>query len=143
MSNIFIVIFATLSASFAIAYVLTFNRLTLMNKTFINLSISHQALQDFIKETQNNSKDYNDIHKENFIKFLSDSRDWAFTYIENVQTGIAKFIQDVGPTLTHFNEFGIVIDGAPHSDDMKKISKAYEELKILLPAEETMKEAKQ
>lgn len=69
MNNILIVVFATLAASFAIAYVSTFNRLTLMNKTFINLSISHQALQDFIKETQNNSKDDNDIHKENFIKF--------------------------------------------------------------------------
>ncbi len=30
------------------------------------------------------------IHKENFIKFLSDSRDWAFEYIEKSQQTIKE-----------------------------------------------------
>ena len=30
------------------------------------------------------------IHKENFIKFLSDSRDWAFEYIERSQKTIKE-----------------------------------------------------
>ena len=39
-----------------------------------------------------NNKLDNDVHKESFIKFLSDSRDSAFEYIEEVQAGISSFV---------------------------------------------------
>ena len=29
---------------------------------------------------------------QGFIKFLSESRDWAFNYIEDVQTGISEYV---------------------------------------------------
>jgi len=74
-----------------------------------------------------------DIHRENFLKFLSDSRDWAFSYIENVQEGLNKFVADIDQHIAYYDEYGIVAEGTPHDFAMKKISVAYKELKTLLP----------
>jgi phosphosulfolactate synthase (CoM biosynthesis protein A) len=35
------------------------------------------------------------LHKENFIKFLSDSRDWAFEYIETSQKTIKEISNEL------------------------------------------------
>lgn len=76
-----------------------------------------------------------DIHKEDFIKFLSDSRDWAFEYIEEVQKGLNSFITEVEPEIEYYNNYGAALDGmiSPHDKALKKISKEFEKLKALLP----------
>jgi hypothetical protein len=102
------------------------------------LSVVKQALMKVVLESpQNNSEDI-DVHKENFIKFLSDSREWAYEYIENVQGGLKKFIQEVEPQLQHYNKYGAAVEGMmpPHDFALKKITKEFEELKKLLPEEE-------
>jgi hypothetical protein len=76
------------------------------------------------------------VHKENFIKFLSDSRDWAYEYIEDVQSGLKKFVNEIEPEIAYFDEYGLVGDAYPHYHSMKKISQEYKELKKLLPSEE-------
>jgi hypothetical protein len=81
----------------------------------------------------------NDIHRENFIKFLSDSRDWAFTYIEDVQKGLVKFVEEVDPTINYFDEFNSLQEGNPLNDGMKKITTAYKDLKKFLPDESEIK----
>ena len=106
MSNIIIIVLATLTASFAIAYSVTLYRITKINQAFAKLFISHESLQDFIAKNNFEFKNDIDIHKENFIKFLSDSRDWAFDYIEEVQTGLDKFIKDIEPEMEYFDKFG-------------------------------------
>jgi len=53
-----------------------------------------------------NNKLDNDVHKESFIKFLSDSRDSAFEYIEEVQAGISSFVKQVDPEISYFKEYG-------------------------------------
>jgi hypothetical protein len=83
-----------------------------------------------------NEKLDNDIHKESFIKFLSDSRDSAFEYIEEVQSGISKFVDQVDPEISYFNEYGDIMAMLPNYDSMKKIATAYEDLIKLLPKEE-------
>lgn len=70
---------------------------------------------------------------EDFLKFISDSRDWAYTYIEDVQESLNKFISDIEPEIAYFDEYGIVGSSFPHYHSMKKISVAYKELKKLLP----------
>lgn len=55
---------------------------------------------------------------EGFIKFLSESREWAFTYIEDVQKAITD------------------LSVAMENDDKDKISKAYEEVVSFLPKNE-------
>jgi hypothetical protein len=70
---------------------------------------------------------------EDFLKFVSDSRDWAYQYIEDVQASLNKFISDLEPEIAYFDEYGIVGSAFPHYHSMKKISGAYKELKKLLP----------
>ena len=83
------------------------------------------------------SQDDYDVHRENFIKFLSDSREWAFNYIEEVQSGISKFISNVEPELDYYTKYGSVVEGMipPHDKTLKKISQEFIELKKLLPEE--------
>lgn len=76
-----------------------------------------------------------DQAKEDFIKFISDSREWAFEYIENVQKELNRFVDAVDNDIKHFDEFGIVASASPHYKTLKNISEAYKELKILLPDE--------
>ena len=68
-----------------------------------------------------------------FLKFVSDSRDWAYQYIDEVQEGLNKFIIYIEPEIAYFDEYGEVGSAYPHYHSMKKISGAYKELKKLLP----------
>ena len=100
------------------------------------LIVALARVEDIINSTKNDEED-NDVHKENFIKFLSDSRDWAYEYIENVQSGLNKFVSDVDAHISHFDEYGETLSmSRPDYAAMKNISKSYKELKKLLPTEE-------
>jgi hypothetical protein len=57
-------------------------------------------------------------HSEGFLKFVSDSRDWAFKYIEDVQGAIVEF------------------NSAVASKDDEKIESALNNLKSFLPDNE-------
>ena len=87
----------------------------------------HQEIEH--KENKTDKEQAN----EDFLKFVSDSRDWAYQYIDDVQSGLNKFISDIEPEIAYFDEYGVVGDAYPHYHSMKKISGAYKELKKLLP----------
>jgi len=131
--EIALVILSVLTLSFLIAYLSVAKRLNTVSQGFAQLFITHSALRETLDNTPTKTED--EIHKENFIKFLSDSRDWAFDYIEEVQIGLNKFIKEVEPELGYYNKFGIVVEGmvAPHDKALRKISKEFEDLKKLLP----------
>lgn len=99
------------------------------------LSVAYAKIETLTSLKENNDMN-NDVHKENFIKFLSDSRDWAYEYIKEVQDGLDKFINEIEPEIAYFDEYGVVGDAYPHYHSMKKISSEYKELKKLLPEEE-------
>lgn len=135
--EIALVVLSIISLSFMIAYVAIVKRLKLVSESFAKLVISYNnvisntdAQSQFVSSPEDQ-----DIHKENFIKFLSDSRDWAFDYIEEVQKGLSKFIDEVQPQLEYYNQYGVIVEGMlpPHDFALKKISKEFEELKKLLP----------
>jgi hypothetical protein len=126
------IILGVLAISFLTAYVRTLNKLTKVLKVFSELAITHKLVIDSMD--QSSSQDI-DIHKENFIKFLSDSREWAYSYIEDVQVGLKSFIKEVEPSINYFNKYGVVTEGMPHYKDMKKISEEFYKLKKLLPEE--------
>jgi hypothetical protein len=69
---------------------------------------------------------------DGFVKFLNQSRDWAFDYIYTVQNGIYDFTQKAGPEIAYFDKYGDVI-WTPLTDHMKKISEAYKDLEKLIP----------
>ena len=69
---------------------------------------------------------------DGFVKFISDSRDWAFKYIEDVQKALEEFDKKISPTIDYYSTYGTTIDGL-HIDLTKQVSEAYEELKKVLP----------
>lgn len=74
--------------------------------------------------------------KEDFLKFVSDSREWAFEYIEEVQKVITDFKTDVESHIHHFDRFGEVLSNQrPDYEAMKAISIAYKQLISVLPME--------
>lgn len=123
-------IFGILFISFLAAYVVTLTKLKKLSNEVSQIIFLFKLMQD-----SDIPKEHEDIHKENFIKFLSDSREWAFDYIENVQSGILNFIKEIEPIVEYFDQYGIVVQGSPHYKDMIKISKEFKELKNLLPQE--------
>jgi hypothetical protein len=96
------------------------------------LSVAYSKIES-LSSLKNNDDLNNDVHKENFIKFLSDSRDWAYAYIEDIQEGVSNFVNEIEPEIAYFDEYGLVGDAYPHYHSMKKISSEYKELKKLLP----------
>lgn len=135
--RIAVIVLSLLSVSFAVAYISVLKRLDSISKAFARMVVLNSTMQEAFEATLQSpvSKEDQDIHKENFIKFLSDSRDWAFEYIEDVQKQLENFIRDIEPEIMYFDEYGIVGDAYPHYHSMKKISSAYKNLKKLLPEE--------
>lgn len=131
--DILTIIFGVLFISFFSAYILTVKKFKALNAHVAQILLFYQMIKD-----DELTKDENDIHKENFIKFLSDSREWAFSYIEEVQQGLKKFIEEIEPEIEYYNSYGIVIEGMvpPHDKALKKISEEFKELKKLLPQDE-------
>ena len=140
MKDIFIVVFATLSVCFAGSYILLLKQSIKLKRDVSKLFIEKTLLQEYVdlsKSTKTKEDSDDSIHKENFIKFLSDSRLWAFEYIENVQKGLTKFVNDVDADISYFDEYGEALSmSRPDYPSMKNISKAYKELKTLLPEDE-------
>jgi len=132
MNNIIVIISFTLAGSFAIAYLTTLLRINKINKSFTKLLISHKSLQDFIDSNNVEFKNESDIHKENFIKFLSDSRDWAYEYIEDVQNSIDGIIKKTEDTVKYHKDFGS-LEIEPYATQITILADAIEELKTLLP----------
>ena len=144
MKNILLVVFATLSFSFAISYLAVASQLKKVSKDLAKLFVDNAVMQEYIDLTKSNEvlpKDEEIVHKENFIKFLSDSRDWAFEYIEEVQNGLTNFISDVDSDIKHFDKYGDVLSvERPDYEALTRISAAYKELKELMPKESEVKE---
>lgn len=138
--NSIIVFFTVINVFFGISYFINHKNLKNLSKNIIKLNIENSVMQEYIDIIQ--SKEKNEVSddltdKENFIKFLSDSRDWAYQYIENVQDGLNKFVSDIDADISYFNEYGETLSmSRPDYAAMKNISKAYKELKQLLPEEE-------
>lgn len=100
------------------------------NRAILANTLKFLLEQEINKEELKTEKEQSN---EAFLKFISDSRDWAYTYIDEVQEGINKFILDIEPEIKYFDEYGVIGTAYPHYHSMKKISGAYKELKKLLP----------
>lgn len=105
--------------------------------TNLTASIITILLENANSKTETDDKNLNT--NEGFVKFLSDSRDWAFAYIEEVQSILNKFVNEVGPDIEYYRSFGQAVDG-PHNETLDKISKAYAELEKVLPKKDEDKQ---
>ena len=102
-----------------------------------NKAILANTLKLLIHQQQEHEASKTDKEKSNedFLKFVSDSRDWAYKYIEEVQAGLKSFIDEVGPQVEYYDRYGAAVDGmvAPHDFALKKITSEFKKLKSLLP----------
>jgi hypothetical protein len=107
----------------------------------ITRAVAERLVQAFVDNNELAEKieakhlDKNIEQTEGFVKFLSESRDWAFEYIETVQGGLKEFVRVAGPRLEYFDKYGRVID-SPHSEGLEDILVAYRELQKLLPEQD-------
>lgn len=137
MNNILVVSIITLLFAFTITYSRSYINLVKSKKEISKLLVNIIVLEEYIKSIQDNPIEKDEsVHKENFIKFLSESRDWAFDYIEEFQAGLNNFISSIEPEISYFKEYGDVMSMQPNYYSMKKIVEEYDKLKGLLPKEE-------
>lgn len=125
---IFICLLSSLTLLFLSLYVIQKRA----NKVIIAKTLEALLLQQLTRAPSKTDQDQSD---EAFLKFVSDSRDWAYQYIEEVQAGLSSFINEVAPQIDYYNEYGSSVEGmiAPHDFALKKISSEFEKLKTLLP----------
>ena len=102
------------------------------NKVIVAKTLETMLMHQLIAGSNKTDKDQ---ANEDFLKFISDSRDWAYQYIEDVQAGLKLFIDEVGPQIEYYDKYGAAVDGMmpPHDFAMKKISSEFKKLKSLLP----------
>lgn len=72
---------------------------------------------------------------DGFLKFVSESRDWAFSYIEDVQDKLSEFDKKISGIVEYYSVYGPDMSGV-HIDLLKQFSEAYEDLKSVLPKED-------
>ena len=126
IQTIFLVILSVLSTTFAFLFYIQRKR---------NIQMLAQTLEFFMLQEaqQEQLKTDKEQFNEDFLKFISDSRDWAYTYIEDVQASLDKFITDIEPEILFFDQYGDLMAAEPNYNAMKKISVSYKELKKFLP----------
>jgi hypothetical protein len=104
--------------------------------TKLKLQVIDLIQKNEVLRTALDSREIKDVEKtEGFLNFVTQSRDWAFEYIEEVQAVLNKFINDIEPEIDYFKEYGDVASMSPNYYSMKKIAESYDELKQLLPKE--------
>jgi hypothetical protein len=114
-------------------------KINVIKKNYTRIKNENILFEKYFKTIQEDKlKNEENIHKENFIKFLSESRDWAYEYIEIVQKGLNSFVNSVDSDINHFDTYGDTLSMMrPDYQAMKNISHAYKELKQLLPEEKS------
>lgn len=94
MKTGFLIFFIVLSVSFAIAYLALVDKIKSLNIELFKMHMANTVAAGIITDLPDNEAAH-DIHKENFIKFLSDSRNWAYEYIESSQKEIREVAEEL------------------------------------------------
>jgi hypothetical protein len=91
----------------------------------------YAKVEEMLKEKDNAS-----IEKtEGFLKFVSESREWAFKYIEDVQDAIKIFDKEVGPIIKHYQSTKKSLY-RKQSETLQKFSEAYDIVMSLMPEDQ-------
>lgn len=100
---------------------------------FIETSLMVEALKEKLSEEINTRDNKTLEQTEGFLKFVSESRDWAFQYIEEVQSALQEFDSKMEPILQWSKTYGIVNGDNAHTEALENISLAYDQLKKVMP----------
>ena len=137
--SVFIVLFfAALSHN----YLLVRKKKKLLS-IIVQLEIDKQILSEKLSEALVLKESQSDVEQtEGFLKFISESRDWAFKYIEDVQAAIKQFKEKAGPEIEYVNKYGQLV-GISQLPVFVKISEAYKELLTVMPDDSDTKDQPQ
>jgi hypothetical protein len=98
----------------------------------LQLTLDKSSLLKHIEKISEESQSNNIEQTEGFLKFVSQSRDWAFDYIEEVQAGLINFSNKVDVDIKYILKYGTLIEH-PLQESINRIAEAYTELEKLLP----------
>ena len=121
-------IFVLISGFFGIRLVKMGNRI---QEFEIRASLLEQGFKKTLEKTSPAIE-----NSEGFLRFVSESRDWAFEYIEEVQKVLNEFVSEVDPLIEYFDKYGDSVGMVPNYEAMKHISSEFKKLKNLLPKDE-------
>jgi adenylate kinase family enzyme len=115
----------------ALSFILVKVRLDVLKlaKNNLELNFENTMMLEKLIEQQDVINEISFKKNDDFVTFLSESRDWAFSYIEDVQTSIAKFVEEVSPVLSYYDKFGRINE----NPSMNTIFDAYTDLLKVLP----------
>jgi threonyl-tRNA synthetase len=120
-------------------------RLRLKNRRLaaelLQITLDQNILMTKFAEELKKKEDVSIEKTDGFLKFISESRDLAFQYIEAIQEALVKFKDKVGPEIEYMLTYGTATGDSLQSKSFLKIEKAYKELiKKTLPTEKQGKD---
>ena len=135
--NLISIMSFSLLVIFILVFVYLILKLTVQKKQLLGIYIQSemdkhlliQKLDELSKELSSRELSETD----GFVKFISQSRDWAFEYIEEVQKVLNEFDEEIAPRLNWANTYGKTAGDTVHTETITKISEAYDKLKSVLP----------
>lgn len=107
-------------------------RIKQINQQIIQSAVDQMALRKSLEKMIANENNKNVEKTEGFLKFVSESREWAFKYIEEVQMGIAMFVEELKPTVEHYRNTKRALY-RKQSETLDKLLHSYDILIKFLP----------
>jgi hypothetical protein len=128
-------------------FVLLINNLRLRSKTrkltsqVIQISLDKAVISEQLKKVLDKKDSESIEQSEGFLKFISQSREWAFDYIEQVQAALLEFRNKVEPQILYAKTYGTTVGESTHSIIVDKISDAYDDLVKIMPEDDTKQDS--
>ncbi len=109
-------------------------------KELLQSTIDHNIVLTMLAEELKKKENVSVEKTDGFLKFISESRDLAFEYIEKIQASLIKFKSQVDPEIKYMLTYGTVSGDNLYLKSFGRIEKAYAELMHdALPSEEEKK----
>jgi len=104
-----------------------------LSEAYMQQLADNFLLQKQVQELSQEIENHKLQETDGFVKFISQSRDWAFEYIEEVQKALTEFDEVVDPALEWAMRFGVLNGETANVKILREISEAYKKLKSVLP----------
>jgi hypothetical protein len=109
-------------------------------KELLQSTLDHNIALTLLAEELKKREDVSIEKTDGFLKFISESRDLAFEYIEKIQLSLIKFKDRVGPEIEYMLTYGTAAGDNLRTSSFIKIEKAFNELmNEALPKEDNKK----
>jgi hypothetical protein len=117
-------------------------KLKRLSATFLQEALDRSIIIENLNKELDKRNPNSVEQTEGFLKFISESRDWAFEYIEEVQEALTKFKDKVEPKLKYANTYGTATGQTAHLNVIEEITLAYLELKKVMPEDDIKQDKK-